>query len=639
MSWGKLCTIVGVLPRRFAWNLADVYLPLKVTDNPAQPLLPYVKLKPGVSLQAADAEFAALLEQFAKEIPARYPEKFRVRTERLTDQYGQRLGHTLYMLFGAVLVLLFIGCANVSILLLARGVLRQHELAVRVALGGSRARILRQLLTESLVLSLVGTSLGVLFAYGIVGVVVKWLPESLYPPEAAIQVDLLVLCFSIGLALLTGILFGLLPALQLSRQEASHAMKSSTHKIAGGVRGQRKQSALIAAQIAMTLLLLTAAGAAMEGFVRVMHTDLGYDPHNALVVGIPIHDNTYMSWEARAAYFDQLRQKVAAIPGVVSAAISSQSTPPVNGWPEKFEIMGRPNAERQDVGLNLVSSEYLEVLHIPLLRGRMWDQSETIRGAHVAVVNKTMARQFWPEGDALGQAIRLPEIKTDPPLRIAAPGSNQWFEVVGIVADARNDGLANAAKPAVYLPYTIWLGVYPEILVRTNGPPLSMVHAVRMQVSSVDTSQQVAGEGASLEEFIRAQPQWQQAHLVTMLFGAFGLLALALAIVGLYSVVSYSVAQRKSEFGIRVALGAQPGNVLWIVFAPTTVSVGSGLAAGILLSVAFTRLVAEWTEGISLDPLIILEVTLVLVCASTLASYFPARRASSILPMEALRHE
>jgi predicted lysophospholipase L1 biosynthesis ABC-type transport system permease subunit len=190
-----------------------------------------VKLKPGVSLQAADAEFAALLEQFAKETPAGYPEKLRVRAERLTDQYGQSLGHTLYMLFGAVLVLLFIGCANVSILLLARGVLRQHELAVRVALGGSRARILRQLLTESLVLSLVGTSLGVLFAYGIVGVVVKWLPESLYPPEAAIQVDLLVLCFSIGLALLTGILFGLLPALQLSRQEASHAMKSSTHSV------------------------------------------------------------------------------------------------------------------------------------------------------------------------------------------------------------------------------------------------------------------------------------------------------------------------------------------------------------------------------------------------------------------------
>jgi predicted permease len=635
----KNYTIVGVLPRRFAWILADVYLPLKVANNPAQPLFPYVRLKRGVSLQAADAEFQVFLEQFAKETPARYPEKFRSRTKRLIDQYGHSFGQTLYLLFGAVLMLLFIGCANVSILLLARGKLRQHELAVRTALGASRARIVRQLLTESLVLSLSGASLGVLFAYGTVALVVKWLPESLYPPEAAIQVNLPVLCFSIGLALLTGILFGLSPALQLSRPEVSQVMQSGTHKIAGGVRGRRTYSALIAAQIAMTLLLLTAAGAAMEGFLHLMHTDIGYDPQNTLVVGIPIHDNTYMSWEARAAYFDHLRQRVTAIPGVVSAAISLQSTPPVNGWLERFEIMGRPNVERQDIRLNLVSPEYFSVLHIPFLRGRMWDQAETMRGARVAVINETMARQFWPNGDALGQAIRLPEMKSDPPLRFAAPDSDQWFEIAGVVADARDDGLANPVKPAVYLPYTIWLGVFPEILVRTSASALSMLHAVRVQVSSVDPSQQVAGEGASLEEYITALPEWQQAHLVTMLFGALALLALALAIVGLYSVVSYSVAQRTNELGIRIALGAQPSNVLWVVFASTTLSVGSGLAAGILLSVALSGLLTEWAESSSRDPRILLGVTLLLVCASTLACFFPARRASSIDPMEALRHE
>jgi putative ABC transport system permease protein len=262
-----------------------------------------------------------------------------------------------------------------------------------------------------------------------------------------------------------------------------------------------------------------------------------------------------------------------------------------------------------------------------------------MRAARVAVINETMAREFWPNGDALGHAIRLPEMKNDPPLRFAAPGSDQWFEVDGVVADARNDGLANPTKPAVYLPYTTWLGVFPSILVRTISSPLSTVHAVRLRVSSVDPNQQIAGDAASLEESIPGQPEWQRGHLVTMLFGAFAALALALAIVGLYSVVSYSVAQRTSELGIRIALGAQPRNVLRLVFASIAISVGCGLAAGVLVSVAFSKLVAEWAESSTRDPLILLGVVLLLVCASTLASFFPARRASSIDPMEALRHE
>jgi ABC-type antimicrobial peptide transport system permease subunit len=262
-----------------------------------------------------------------------------------------------------------------------------------------------------------------------------------------------------------------------------------------------------------------------------------------------------------------------------------------------------------------------------------------MRGTRVAVINETMAHEFWPNGDALEQAIRLPEIKNNPPLRFAASGSDQWFEVAGVVADARDDGLINPAKPAVYAPYTIWLGVYPEILVRTSASPLSMLHVVRRQVSSVDPNQQIAGEGASLEEFITALPEWQRGHLVTILLGAFAFLALALAIIGLYSVVSYSVVQRTNEFGIRIALGAQPRNVLGIVFASAALSVGSGLVAGILMSLAFGKLMAEWAEGRSRDPVIILGASLLLVCVSGLASFFPARRASAVDPMEALRHE
>lgn len=636
----KNYTVVGVLPPRFAWSLADVYLPLRVANDPSQPLLAHVTLRPGVSLGAADAEFQALFEQFAKETPARYPLKFRVRTKRIIDQYGHSLGHTLYLLFGAVTVLLFIGCANVSILLLARGALRRHELGIRAALGAKRARILRQLLTESLLLSLSGAALEVLLAFGGVSQIVKWLPEYSYPHEAAIQISIPVLSFSVALALLTAILFGLSPAIQLSDPDVGQIIQSRSGRVAGGLRDKQLHNGLIAAQIALVLLLLTAAGASTKSFLGLMHSTLGFDPHNVLGVWIPLHDRVYMDWRARASYFDQLRLKVAAIPDVDSAAISSQSTPPSNGIDERVEIMGRPGVEEQYSRLNLVSSEYFPVLRIPLLQGRIWDPAETMRGARFAVVNDTMAREYWPHGDALGHALRMPELKSDPPLRIAAPGSDQWFQVIGVVSDARNDGLANPVKPAVYVPYTVWLGVFPSILVRTREGSASVLPEIRAQIRSVDPNQQVAGnEAASLQEIITTQPEWQQGQLILMLFAVFGSLALTMAIVGLYSVVSYAVAQRTNEFGIRMALGAQPGDVLRLVFKSTAFSVGSGLAAGVALSLILSKLLATWVESSSRDPFILLGVTLLLVCSSFLAAFSPARRASCISPMEALRHE
>jgi predicted permease len=636
----KNYTVVGVLPSRFAWSLADVYLPLKVASDPSQPLLAHVTLRPGVSLGAADAEFQALFEQFAKETPTRYPAKFRVRAERIIDQYGHSLSRTLYLLFGAVAVLLLIGCANVSILLLARGASRRRELAVRAALGARRARILRQLLTESLLLSLSGAALGVLLAFGGVAQILKWLPEYSYPHEAAIQISLPALCFSVAVALLTTILFGLAPALQLSKLDVGQIIQSRSVRVAGGLRDKHLHNGLISAQIALVLLLLTAAGASTKSFLGLMHSTLGFDPHNVLGVWIPLHDRTYTNWQTRASYFDRLRLKVAAIPDVDSAAISSQSTPPSNGIDERVEIMGRPGVEEQYSRLNLVSSEYFPVLRIPLLQGRVWDLAETMRGARVAVVNDTMAREYWPHGDALGHALRMPELRSDPPLRIAVTGSDQWFEIIGVVSDARNDGLANPVKPAVYMPYTVWLGVFPSILVRTREGSASVLPQIRAQIRSVDLNQQVAGnEAASLQEIITTQPEWQQGQLILMLFAVFGSLALTLAVVGLYSVVSYVVAQRTNEFGIRMALGALPGNILRLVFTSTAFSVGSGLAAGVALSLILSKLLATWVESSSRDPLILLGVTLLLVCSSFLAAFFPARRASCISPMEALRHE
>src|ERR1700722_4621986 len=635
----KSYAIVGVARPRFTWGDADVYLPLKLSQDPTVNYGAPLKLKPGVSHAAANAELQALLTQFAKETPAHFPATFHVAIKGLNDRFVDELGHTLFLLFGAVALLLAIGCANVSILLLARGTARQHELAVRAAMGASRARIVRQLLTESLELSIAGAALGVLLAYRTVALIVKWLPEYSFPHEAAIAVNVPVLLFSIALALTTGVLFGFSPALHLSRPAIGSIMRETTRRMTGGVRGKRLHGGLVAGQVALTLLLLTSAGAAIKGFVRLMHTNLGYEPHNTMSVGIPVHDNTYMTWEERSQFFEQIRQRIAAMPEVVSAGISTNATPPDNGWNTKFEILGKPASEEREVRTNFITPEYLTVLHIPLLQGRVWDRAETMRGARVAMVNQTMARQYWPKGDALGQQIRVPQLKGEPPYSPAAPESDGWLQIVGIVADARDDGLRNPVKPAIYVPYTMRLRMFTQILVRTRVAPLTVLRAVRAQVHAINPDQQVMGDVRSLEQWITGQREWAQERLVAMLFSAFAVLALALSVLGLYSVVSYIVAQRTNEFGIRMALGAGRRHVLRLVFASTAISVGSGLGAGVLLGGALNSVLAKWAEGSSLDAAILLGVVAVLVAAATFACLLPAHRASSIDPMVALRYE
>ena len=633
-------TIVGVAQPRFTWGDGDVYLPLKLTANPSRTYAIDTKLKPGVSHEAADAEFQSLMEQFAKEAPTHFPsEAFRVKVQGLNERFVKELGNTLILLLGAVGSLLAIGCGNVSILLLARGTAREHEFAVRAAIGASRVRMLRQLLTESLVLSLSGAALGVLLAYRTVAFIVTLLPEFSFPHEAAIKINLPVLCFSVGLAIFASVFFGLSPALQLSRPEVAQVMQASGQRVMGSVRGKRMHNALIAGQIALTLLLLAAAGAAIQGFFKLNRTGLGYNPHNVMSVGIPVHDNSYITWEQRAAYFDQLLQKVGAMPEVKIAGLSTNATPPDNGWDNQFEILGKLALAQQQARLNFVSLEYFPLLQIPLLTGRIWDQPETMRGARLAVINHTLASQYWPNGDAVGHQIRLPSLKAEPPITVATAGSDQWLEIVGVVADALDDGLGKPVKPAVYVPYTLYMRPWTQILVRTQVPPLSILHGVREQIHSVDADQQAAGHVRSLEDWIKEEREWAQQHLIALLFGAFAFLALTLSAVGLYSVVSYSVVQRTNEFGIRIALGATSSDVLRIVFASAMLSVGSGLAAGVLLSLAFHRLLSQWVEGSSFQAGILLGVTLLMVSIAAMACLIPARRASSVDPMNALRYK
>jgi predicted permease len=636
----KNYTIVGVAAPRFTWGDGDVYLPLKVTQDPTKAFYVGIRLKPGVTHEAANAALQPLIEQFAKETPKHFPTtQFQFHVVGLNEQFMHELGGTLYLLFSAVALLLAIGCGNVSILLLARGTARQHEMAVRTAIGASRPRIIRQLLTEALLLSLSGAALGILLAYRALAIIIALLPKYSFPHEAAIQINLPVLVFSVGIALLTGILFGLWPALQLSRPEVSQVMQSSTRKIAGVVRGRTTHSILTGAQVALTLVMLAGAGAAMEGFLRLIHTPLGYDPHNVMSVGIPVHDGAYPTWPAREAYFEQLRNRASTVPGVTMAAISSNATPPSNGWQTNIEILGKLPRDEQKVRVNFVSPGYFPVLRIPIAQGRIWDESENHNAAHVAVINQTMAHIYFPEGDAIGHSLRVPDMKDEPPYTTAASGADTWLQIVGIISDKRDDGLRNPILPEIFVPYTLSMRVWTQILVRSDVPPLSLLHAIGMQVNSIDPDQQINGSVEDLDHWITGQQEYEQEHLVAWLFGSFAALALALAAVGLYSVVSYSVAQRTNEFGIRMALGAQRTHVLRIVFASTAVSVGSGIAVGIILTLALNQVMARWAQGSSRSPLVLLAVTFLLGMVAAIACSAPARRAVKVNPMTALRYE
>jgi len=636
----KNYTIVGVAAARFTWGDADVYLPLKITQDQVRNYYAGVRLKPGVTHAQADAALQPLIAAFALETPTHFPhEALRLHVVGLNEDFLKQLGGTLYLLFGAVSLLLLIGCGNVSILLLARATSRQHEFALRSAIGASRTRIIRQLLTEALLLSLTGAAVGLVLAYKSLAVIVANLPEYSFPHEAAIQIDLPVLVFCVGAAVATGVLFGIWPALQLSRPEVNQVMQSNTRKTTSDVKGRRVHSTLIGAQIALTLLMLSGAGAAIEGFLHVAHRTLGYDPHNVMSVGIPIHDGTYKSWPERAAYFEKLYTAVATVPGVTMTAISSNATPPSNGFQTKFEIVGKPSGEDQSMRVNLVSQTYFPILKIPLLQGHIWDEAENQRGAAVIVINQALAQRYFPHSDAVGHTLRLPEVKEQPPFFLLAPGHENGVLIVGVVADKLDDGLTKPVLPEAYVPYTFAMGMYTQILVRSEVPPLTLLHAVQVKVNSVDHDQQTNGDVRDLEHWITRTPEWARGQLVAWLFGAFAGLALALAAMGLYSVVSYTVAQRTNEFGIRIALGAQRGHVLRIVFRSMVISVGLGILAGLALTLALNKVLATWAAESSRDPLLLLAACFALAATAALACTLPARRAAALDPMKAIRYE
>jgi predicted permease len=633
-------TILGVVPPRFTWNDADVYLPMSVTPDPKRFVALMTHVKKGVSLDAVNAELQAITQRFAARSPNNYPKTgFHMRVETLNDFLLQRFGGTLKVLMAAVGLLLLIGCANVSILLLARATVRQREIAIRISLGAPARRILRQLLTESMVLALSGGLLGVLLAYRSVPAIVALMPQYSVPHEADIRVNGEVVLLAFAVSVVTGLLFGMAPALQLAGADVSETMQSGSRGSSEGGRGGKLRSALIVAEVSLTIILLTGASVSIRSFLKFEHVPLGYRPDHVLAMDINLPQGSYATWTARNRFFEQIASEFRAIPGVRTATFTETALPPYIGFNSDFEIAGRPAAARQQLRIGLIAPQYFETVGIPLLQGRLLTDAEIVHNAHLGVVNDELRKRYFPSGaNPLGARIHVPGLKLNQPGIFTPAESDQWFEVVGVVATARNRGLQESPDPAIYVPYNMATVPAATFLLKTDVEPLSIVRAAQERVRSLAADLPVT-EVRTLAEYLSrfelAYPRFSMT-----LFSIFAAVALLLAATGLYSIVSYTVAQRTHEFGIRMALGAQRRHVLQLVAGSTMSLIGVGTAIGLASSIALTRVLSRFIEGWNArDPVAYVAVAVVLAFTGLLACWFPARRATAIDPMAALRRE
>jgi predicted permease len=632
----KLYTVIGVVPSRFTWGDADVYLPAVPTADPHDYWLSFVKLKPGAKFPVAESQFQTLIDSYAKVDPS-YPQERTAHIVTLNEEVLGRFSGTLVLLFGAVIALLLIGCANVSILLLARGTARHHELAVRVSVGAARGHLIQQLLVESVLLSVTGAFLGVIAAYKGVSALAAALPFYSFPHEAAIKVNLPVLAFSAGLALVTGILFGISPAWKLSRPQLGDLIQAGSSKHSGGGSDRNTHRLLIAGQVALTLLLMAAAGAAIKAFSVMIHKPLGFDPDHVLALSIGFPKGANPTWQARLNANELIRKTVTEVPGVDTAAISTSWFPPFGGFTAKVELKSKPSLTDAQAMLGLTSPQTFSTLRVPLLAGRLFDEAETSRAAHVAVVNQAFVKQFLGDADPISQSVRSPMLKVDRKELLTAMNPDDWAQIIGVVGDALNDGLDHPTKPAVFIPYSFVLPPDEQLFVRVTGNLDAVQRSIKERLQQLNP-ELVAGRDHSLSWWLETSG-WGQERFIATLFSLFALLALALAATGLYSVVSYAVTQRTREVGIRMALGAPRTNIVRLVLASTTVMLSIGIALGLALSISLNRVVTSWSKGSSSDPLTLLSSATLLVLVAVVACVVPTWRAATIDPMRALRHE
>ena len=632
---GSARTIVGILPRDFYFPDAenvDIVLPLSLPPNArgSHYLQVFGRLKNGTSINQAQAEANTIAKRFEEAYPTSNV-GVGMNLVSFRDEVIGDIKPALLMLFGAVAFILLIACANVANLLLSRAVSRQREIALRTALGASRARIIRQLLTESVLLSLIGGVLGLFLAvYGIDSLVA--IGAGQIPHASAIGLDGYVVGFTFGAALLTGLVFGLIPALQVSRPNLAEALKSSGRGLAGGASQNRSRSALIIAEIALSLMLLVGAGLILKSFRQLQTVDLGFSPDNVLTVGFSLPTSRYNSrrdGQGVSNFYQKAVDQIKTLPGVESVSVAAWL--PISGSTasRRFAIEGQPVPEpgsEPTAIYNIVSSDYFPTLNIGLVKGRYFTEFDSANSPLVMIVSESTARKVFPNEDPLGKRISYYEA-----------GTFRWREIVGVVKDIRHSNVKTEPRPETYVPHLQTPTQSMTLMVRTNGDPTQVISGVRDQIRLIDKDLPLY-QVRPMTQIISESLAKDRFNMLLMTI--FAAVALILAMVGVYGSMSYSVTQSTQEIGIRLALGGQPSDMLKLIIGQGMILTIAGVAIGLGGAFLLTGLIEKLLYQVSVtDPMTFAVIPLLLVLVALLACYIPARRATRVDPMIALRYD
>jgi putative ABC transport system permease protein len=627
---GEPYTIVGVDPNRA--SKTDLWMPMAFkpdeTANDARGAH-YInvvgRLKPGVTVAQAKAELDVLATQLAQQ----YPDSNKgwgILMMPLQDYIVRDVKPVLYTLLGAVGCVLLIACANIANLLLARATARHREISIRAALGAGRGRLIRQLLTESVVLAVCGGLAGVLLARWGLDALLALAPSSL-PRISEIRLDKGVLIFSMALSILTGLVFGIAPAWLAARADVNEALKQGTRgSTEGGARG-RLRSALVVIEVVFALMLLGGAGLLARSFMQLANVDPGFNPDNATLLRLSLPQKKYALPEQQTAFADALLERVKVLSGVQAAGVT-HSMPLVSDYVLGFNIEGRPAIAPSDLpntNYYTVTPDYFKAMGIRLVRGRAFTPQDDAKAPRVAIINETLARQHFPNEDPIGKRINITN------------GPDTWREIVGIVGDIKQYGVDKATSAQSYEPFAQVPFTSVNLVVRTNGSPAALLGALRPTVYGIDKDQPI-GIIRPLEE-IMAENIARQRFAMTLL-SVFSAVALVIAAVGIYGVMAYNVVQRTGEFGIRMALGAQQSDVMRLVLTQGGKLIGLGLLIGLAATLAASRAMGSMLFNTSAyDPLTLGTITILLAAVALIACFFPANRATKVNPIEALRSE
>ncbi len=639
-------TVLGVMP-------ADFQLPLDLTGTPMDLWTPLqldatkpsgrgghylnivARTKPTVAIAAANADVAAIARRMTERFPGQYSPNFGSQAVAVNDEVLGKVRPALLILLGAVGFVLLIACANVANLLLARAESRQREIAVRTALGAARGRIVRQMLVESVTLFVIGGVAAIVLAFALVKGIAAIAPATV-PRLAAVTLDVRALAFALGIALVTGLVFGLVPAAHATGTNVHLSLKDGGRGASADRGRQRARRTLVVSEVALALVLVAAAGLLIKSFVRLRDVNPGFDSGNIFTARVALPPSRYATGTQARLFWRQLIDRARALPGVQSAGAVSAlpMTGTIGDW--SFQVEGRATSGRESYyagDWQTVSPDYFTTLRIPLMKGRLMTDADDARGAGVAIVDEELAKRTWPNGDAVGARIRL-----------GGQADSMWRTVIGVVGNVRHRGLDAELRPHLYLPQwqfpTSDNGPVPRsmsLVVRTAGDPAAITANVRAEVSRLDPHVPVAAV-RTMDDIVGA---WaSERRLSMMVLSIFAGVALLLAAVGIYGVMSYTVAQRTREMGIRIALGAEPRDVIALVvrqgFALAVVGIAIGLAAALTL----TRLMQSMLFQVSAtDPTTFIAIAVILATTALAACWVPARRATRVHPTEALRAE